>query len=301
MRKGEWPLVIFTLLVQMAIGLFFLLTAFRSFIPMSTATNSFDNFYSAGYWIIILLLITGVIAGTFHLGRPKNARLAMANLKKSWLSREMFLGLSFGLFTLTLGLVSWLEIRSPLVWNLLLIGGSIVAIALLYAISRIYMLRTVPTWNSITVTLSFFATSLLLGSILFSIFVAIQGPTLLTTDQQSTVAGKFVDGISTGSLALMFVQIILGYVMFRGFRAQVRPADHSLGNLWAKYRLFFMFRLGFGLIGIALYVNILEQVISHFHSEGPWAALLFGPFFLVFLSEASGRVLFYASYKSAGI
>jgi anaerobic dimethyl sulfoxide reductase subunit C (anchor subunit) len=301
MRKAEWPLLIFTLLVQMAIGLFVLLTTFRFLIAASTDTISFEYFYSAGYSITLLLLILGVFAGTFHLGRPINALLAMANIKKSWLSREMFLGITFGLITLALSLVSWLEIRSFIVWNLLLITGTIMAIALLYAIARIYMLRTVPTWNRITVPLSFFSTSILLGSILFSILVAIQTPSLFTSVQQPTIVSKFMGGISTGSLALMFFQIILGYIIFREFRSQVRPTDHSLGNLWAKYQLFFMFRLGFGLIGIALYMNILEQVINQFHSEGPWATLLLGPFLLVFLSEASGRILFYASYKSAGV
>jgi anaerobic dimethyl sulfoxide reductase subunit C (anchor subunit) len=301
MRKGEWPLVIFTLLVQMAVGLFILLTTFRSVMPASTATYNFDNLHSTVYWIITLLLIIGVFAGAFHLNRPTNARLAMANWKESWLSREVILGLIFGSIVLTLSLGSRMEIRSAFVRNLLPIIGSIVAIALLYAISRIYMLRTVLTWDNIAVPLSFFTTSLLLGSILFSILMAIQGPSLVTSDPQTTTVSKLLEGISTGSLVLIFIQILLSYVMFRGFRAHVRLMDHSLETLWAKYRLFFMSRLGLGLIGIALYVNSMDQFISHIHSEGPWAILLFGPFLLIFLSEASGRILFYASYKSVGI
>jgi anaerobic dimethyl sulfoxide reductase subunit C (anchor subunit) len=301
MRKGEWPLVIFTLLVQMAIGLFLLLSIFRSFMPASTVTNIFDNLFPIGYWIILLLLIIGVFAGTFHLGRPINARLAMANMKKSWLSREMFLGLFFGLFTLALSLISWLEIHSTLMWNLLLIMGSIVAIALLYAISRIYMLRTVPTWNTIVIPLSLCSSAFLLGSILFCTIITFLLPSLhLTSDLSQEIEG-LLHWIEFGSLGLMFIQVLLSYMMLKGFQSQIHLIDAGIKSTWVKYRLIFMLRLGLGSIGIALYINFMDQFMGSFHSESSLGYLLFVSFLLIFLSEVSGRILFYTSYKRFGI
>lgn len=301
MRTVEWPLVIFTVLVQMAVGLFLTFVVSLLFISGNAAEVLLDDLSLINLLVIVLLLIIGALAGTFHLGRPTNAHLAMTNLKKSWLSREMLLGLSFGLIALTLGMLCWLEIPAPIVRKLLLISGSIAAIALLYAISRIYMLCTVPTWNSILIPASFFSTSFLLGSVLFGITMAIHSPSLFTSDSLSTEAGKILVGISTGSLVLMFVQILFSYATLKGIPSQMHSMMSGFGVSRVKYRLLFMLRLGFGLIGVALYASFMDQIIGGIRIDTTWIYLLFVPLIMIFLSEISGRILFYASYKSAGI
>jgi anaerobic dimethyl sulfoxide reductase subunit C (anchor subunit) len=301
MRGKEWSLVIFTLLVPMAVGLFLMHTTFHFLTNESTTSYVTNDLSSVTFLIVDLLLIMGVVAATFHLGQPINARLAMSNLKKSWLSREMLLGLSFGLVMLLLSLLSWLEIDSPIVSTLLLIIGSVVGIVLLYAISRIYMLRTVPTWNTLVIPLSLLSSTFLLGSILFGDIIAFLLPSLHSASDLSQEIEGLLPWIEYSPLGLMFVQVLLSYILLKGSQTQIHPMDSSSGGLWLKQRLIFMLRLGLGLIGIALNTNFMDQFIGNFHSEGPWAYLLFTSFLLVLLSETFGRILFYASYKSAGI
>jgi anaerobic dimethyl sulfoxide reductase subunit C (anchor subunit) len=301
MRRAEWPLVIFTLMMQMAVGLFLLLVAFQFASPESMNTNLTDDLIFTSFVLIDAILIVGVLAASYHLDHPTNARLAMANLKKSWLSREMFLGLSFGFIMAILSGLAWLDGRFAFLSNLLLIIGSAVGIALLYAIPRIYMLRTVPTWNSIIVPLSFFSTSLLLGSILFGVLFSFLLPSLYNASDLSQAIQGFLLWIEFGALGLTFVQVLFNYMMLKGFHSQTRLMDTRAESTWIKYRLIFMLRLGFGIIGIALYISFMDQLIGIFHSQGSWGFLLLVSFLLIFLSELSGRILFYISYKSAGI
>ena len=301
MRKAEWPLVIFTLLMQMSLGLFILLVAFWFLAPESMNTYFLDDLSSTAFLIIDALLIIGVLIASSHLDHPINARLAMSNLKKSWLSREMLLGLSFGCIMAILSGLRWLDVRSAFISNLLLITGSALGVALLYAIPRIYMLRTVPTWNSIIVPLSFFSTSLLFGSILLAIIISFLLPSLHSANDLSQEIKGLLLWIEFGSLGLMFVQVLFSYAMLKGFHSQIHPMDISMESTWIKYRLIFMLRLGLGMIGIALYVNFMDQLINNSHSEGSWGYLLFVSFLLIFLSEISGRILFFTSYRSVGI
>jgi anaerobic dimethyl sulfoxide reductase subunit C (anchor subunit) len=300
MRRSEGPLVIFTLLVQMGVGLFILLALFLLIELEKIRVNPLDDFTSINFLIIDSLLVIAVLAGTFHLGRPFKSRLAMGNLQKSWLSREMLSGFSFGLIMLILSVLSCLRASLPILSILLLILGIGTGITLLYAIARIYMLRTVPTWNSIVVPLSFFSASLLLGSILFSLVVAALPASPLMVSGLPAME-KFLRWISSGALGLMFIQILLSYLMLKGFQAHIHPLNNGYRISWTKYRLLFMLRLGLGLIGIALYINFMDLFINQFPIGGPWGYLLFTSFLLVFLSETSGRVLFYACYKSEGI
>jgi anaerobic dimethyl sulfoxide reductase subunit C (anchor subunit) len=301
MRKVEWSLVFFTLFAQVAIGLFLILVVYQFFQQEGANSTALADFRSMSFLIIDLLLVTAVLAATYHLDRPINAYLAMANLKKSWLSREMLLGLLFGCILFILSLMSWLEIYSPLILSILLIAGSVVGLALLYAISRIYMLRTVPTWNSVLVPLSFFITSFLLGSLLFGITVIIQPTSSYSSGGLSTILDQLLDGISTGSVTLMFIQILLSYLILKRHRVQAFAIDSAFDYTWTRYRLLFMLRLGSGLIGITLYINFLYPFIGNYQAEGPWGILLIFSFLMLFLSETCGRILFYASYKKAGI
>jgi anaerobic dimethyl sulfoxide reductase subunit C (anchor subunit) len=300
MRRGEWPLVIFTLMMQMAVGLFILLVSFRFLTPESMNTELLDDLNFTSFVIIDALLIIGVLAASYHIDHPINARLAIANLKKSWLSREMLLGVSFGCIIAILSGMSWLEVHPSSISTFLLITGSVVGIALLYAIPRIYMLRTVPTWNSIIVPLSFFSTSLLLGSILFGNIFSFIFPYHHNASDLSQEIEGFLLWIEFGALGLMFIQVLFSYMMLKGFHSQTHLMDVSGESAWINNRLIFMLRMGFGIIGIALYINFMDQLIGSFHSQGSWGYLLLVSFLLIFLSELSGRILFYTSYKKVG-
>jgi len=94
----EFPLVIFTVLTQFAVGLA-LFAAFKSLrCAGSTAKECEDisAWRSKDWFAAFLLASFGLGASMFHLAQPLRAMEALGNLSVSWLSRE---GLIFGLFT----------------------------------------------------------------------------------------------------------------------------------------------------------------------------------------------------------
>lgn len=146
----EWSLVCFTLLIQMAAGLAIWLAAARWWLPQADE--------GAALLLVPVLTVAAISISLLHLRRPHQMLRAIANLRSSWLSREILLVCIFfflGLWALVpTGAVAraWLL---P-VAGLLLIGG----------MARVYMLRTVPVWNRAKTPVSFLVTGLLLGGML---------------------------------------------------------------------------------------------------------------------------------------
>lgn len=88
----ELPLVFFTALTQLAVGLS-LVATWREYQNECIGIYSFRREWAVAFVASSL----GLAASLFHLGDPMRAITALANLSHSWLSRE---GLVFGIFTL---------------------------------------------------------------------------------------------------------------------------------------------------------------------------------------------------------
>lgn len=139
-QKSEAPLVAFTLLVQMAVGMFW------------AAQWMTDSILSIPYLLIGACLGLGGFFSFAHLGAKRNAWRAPFHLKKSWLSREI---LSAGLFG-----ASWLAgfVLPDMMWITSLLG-----VGLIYSMAKVYQLRPIPAWNTWRTMVGFFVTAALLG------------------------------------------------------------------------------------------------------------------------------------------
>jgi anaerobic dimethyl sulfoxide reductase subunit B len=143
----ELPLVAFTLLLQMAAGLA-VFSLRLSPIPSP-----------------VLLAIGGLIGmggliSFLHLGRKRNAWRAGIHLKKSWLSREILIaGLFIAAWAMTAGL-QWIWNIAASPWPMAILG-----LVLIYSMSRVYLLRAVPAWNSWRTNTSFFLSATVLGAL----------------------------------------------------------------------------------------------------------------------------------------
>jgi anaerobic dimethyl sulfoxide reductase subunit B (iron-sulfur subunit) len=153
-HTSERSLIAFTLLAQMAVGA----TWFLSFMqPHSRAALA----------VIALIMLGGLLASFLHLGTPLNAWRSIRNLRTSWLSREV---LCAALFTVSLG-------------GVLITGGigiwlaDAIGLALIVSMAQVYRLRTMPAWNRRPTMVSFFVTTLLLGSVLCGALIT-AGPVL---------------------------------------------------------------------------------------------------------------------------
>ena len=150
--------IIFTSLSGVGFGLLFFLGIG---LPSPKGWSAFLFFF-----IAYALAVGGLIASTFHLGRPERSLKAFTQWRTSWLSREAWLavaaltvmafyGAGLVFFGVAVVLLGWL--------------GAILSIATVYATSMIYaQLKTVPRWNTPLTCVLFIILALTGGAILTS-------------------------------------------------------------------------------------------------------------------------------------
>lgn len=165
---GELPLVLFTVLSQLAVGALVTLWLLDSF------TNKIDlRLGKLTALTIAAIGGLGVLLSLFHLGHPLNAYRAFANLGSSWLSREI---LFFTLF-LIMSVIYFLQWKEANTKNRKIIGGITVLIALLAVISSgmAYVLPARPAWNNLSPIIFFIITAALLGPLYVGALFKLKG------------------------------------------------------------------------------------------------------------------------------
>ncbi len=183
--RHELPLVGFTLLAQMAVGL--------------ALGNLLNTLPIQGLLAIGFLLAVGGLVSFLHLGKKRNAWRAVTHLRKSWLSREILLAGLFGITWAVTAGMAWVWQASPSPWPMVLMGCSLV-----YCMARVYRLRAVPSWNTWRTPAAFYLTTLSLGFLSARLFV--QDARLLAIAGFSLVAELAMLLISlpkTGSVAYL--------------------------------------------------------------------------------------------------
>ena len=148
--------IIFTSLSGIGFGLLFFLGLG---LPAPTGLIAFV-FFAIAY----LLAVGGLLASTFHLGRPERFLKAFSQWRSSWLSREAWLSVA-ALITMAIygaGLVFYGVAVAPFGWI-----GAILSLATVYATSMIYaQLKTIPRWNTTLTSLLFVVLALAGGALL---------------------------------------------------------------------------------------------------------------------------------------
>lgn len=148
--------IVFTTLSGIGFGL---LTWLGIGLPVVTGWTAFAMFA-----IAYGLAAGGLVASTFHLGRPERAMKAFSQWRSSWLSREgvaavLALAVMAGYGA---GLVFWCQRWVVLGWF-----GAMLSLAAVFATSMIYaQLKTVPRWNTALTPALYLALSLAGGALL---------------------------------------------------------------------------------------------------------------------------------------
>ncbi len=161
----EWPLVAFTILGQTAAGVLLAIGLPWLFFGVAAPGTASETL-----WLTLLGLVLGTLTAAlalsfFHLHHPLRARRALANLRTSWLSREILFAVAFvafvGLETL-LTRMDW----GPL-WLSKLVMGAACLSATLFLVSMValYRLPTLPIWSLGSTPLSFFLPVVSLGAL----------------------------------------------------------------------------------------------------------------------------------------
>lgn len=110
------------------------------------------------------LAVGGLMASTFHLGRPERAWKAFTQWKTSWLSRE---GWCAVLALVVMGLYAIGVVFLDRQWSLLGWIGALMSLATVFTTSMIYtQLKTIPRWNMNLTPAMFLSFSLAGGALL---------------------------------------------------------------------------------------------------------------------------------------
>lgn len=156
----EVSLILFTLLGQATVGTCLFSWIFRQFHP-----GAIPTFSLRASIISMLLLLAAAVCSLFHLGHPAGSARSLANLKLSWLSREV---ISFGALTLFLVIdLVLLTLGKPI--QIFSTAAAFCGILAIYTSARIYTNAGYPALNSLFPVLSFFLSVIVLGSAIFLI------------------------------------------------------------------------------------------------------------------------------------
>jgi anaerobic dimethyl sulfoxide reductase subunit B len=221
--REDLPLVLFTLLGQMAVGglwvmawMFSLLWALVAYdaMPLRLLPTS----------LLGVCLGAGMLASLAHLGTKKNIWRVFSNLKHSSLSKEV---LYTGLFGLGL-LMVFLSMLLRQNFYLPMLIASAAGLGLVYNMAEVYRLPAAPGWNTWRTNAGFVLSALLLG-------LAAMAPILAYESYRTGIQVPSIHWTIIGILILILLLVQLSLM-----RKPTSPASIQ-GT-----------RTGFILIGIAL-------------------------------------------------
>lgn len=109
-----FSVIFLTTLIGAGQGLFLALFTVESYAAFGLLPPQDGSFYAVGSAIAIVLLVLGLIASFFHLGRPERAWRAAAMWRTSWLSREVIVLPAFMGTVFLYGVAHWLDINPVL-------------------------------------------------------------------------------------------------------------------------------------------------------------------------------------------
>lgn len=262
----ELSLVIFTVLAQGSVGLFFMLAAMQ----LLNSEPRHQRAIETGLLAVLGGIAVAGVAALSHLGSPLRAFNVIFGLAHfSPLSVEILCVALFGagvlkyLVLTRTGLLPWAH-------RWVLMGSVALGALLLLAIANVYTLSTVPAWNSGWTVFQFVMTAFVLGIPLAALMINLQANWLTATRALGSMA------------ALSLVVALVGIAMQLFWLAQLGSVnffDYHYGLMAARLLLLM---LGLGVLVIAGSRN----------ADNPrlWAGI---SVVLVLAAELSGRVFFY--------
>ena len=185
--KPAFSVIYLTTLIGAGQGLFLALFTHQSYALFGLLPMQSDAFYGYGSVLATLLLIGGLIASFFHLGRPERAWRSATQWRTSWLSREVialpaFMGLTVlygfvhlsGYNPVVVTLPSGLHIDLSVVLGVV---GTLLAFTLFVCTGMIYAcLRFLREWHSPFTVINYILMGGASGFTLAAFFAAVNAP-----------------------------------------------------------------------------------------------------------------------------
>lgn len=301
----ELPLVIFTIAAQMSAGSFIVLGLIH-LLGAKVPQETMDRVTDPALFAVGPLLVLGMAASTLHLGSPLRAANSLLHLGGSWLSAEIAAGSAFAALGAVFALLQWKKIGPHLFRQALAVLTAAVGAFLVFAISQVYSLRTVPAWSTYFTPLRFFITALLLGGLAVGAALVIAAQRREAKGTETPAAAALVThsvrGIALGGLIGLGAKYIgqPAYIGYLGTHPSP-AAQESLDLLVNTYGTFSAAQNILTFAGIAALFFLLYRMAGGTAGRRlmPTAAVV--AFVLVLAGEVIGRMLFYASMVRIGV
>ncbi|MGF1692438.1 DmsC/YnfH family molybdoenzyme membrane anchor subunit [Photobacterium kagoshimensis] len=165
MSYHELSLVLFTVLAQTAVGAYLIMSIANLVTNSRVDVKSRITRNMFFVWVVMGL---GFVASSTHLGSPMRAMNALNQVGTSWLSNEILTGSMFFAFGGLYWLLEVLDKGTEGVRKGLKIAGMVAGVAFMYSMVNVYLIDTVPTWNTPFTGWSFLLTMVVAGAIFAS-------------------------------------------------------------------------------------------------------------------------------------
>ncbi len=286
MLTNEWPLLVFTLLAQAGVGCFLVSRIFL-FRTGRIQYGEYRSLLQSGLLLSFFLISSAAFFSFFHLGRPERAWLAVSHLLTSWLSREIFLVL-WVLSVITILLFFRFKKNQKTTFCIVLeIAASAGAILLIWTMARLYMLPTIPAWNTAATPLSFYLSALILGGMVFFLLV----------NRRSSFHRTMVFNLAGFTFVLLVLQTGLFSLLGPGWGLFSQDGQAAAA---AGINIAAALRISSSMAGAFLLLWIHRRI-----KRGQPRDLLFRTsllaFLLILLGEITGRWLFYSVFNRVGL
>lgn len=280
MFAEEWPLLLFTLLTQLAVG------AYLFFVIIRSLKNKIDsklsiNITKRGMFLVGPVMLVALILSVFHLGDPLGAFRSIGNLGSSWLSREIvFAGGFFALW-----IVSYYLDRKG-AWNQI-VGWitSVVGLGAIFSMASIYATSIKPAWTDVNTYLAFYGTTILFGAVASMLVI------ILSKEEKSEGLTSVLKGIGLVGVASIVIQLIYLPVYVAGLSGSGLAGIKSASLLTETYALSSIIRWVLSIVGLAIIGFVFFRQVK----RKTQLKLFYAAFAFVLVGEFLGRYIFYAT------
>jgi anaerobic dimethyl sulfoxide reductase subunit C (anchor subunit) len=306
MNLREWALPVYTILMEVAVGALLVLWVVRALARSRFSTGELDRMIRNPLLIIVVTAFMGMAGAHFHLSKPWHSFLAILNIGRSWLSREIFFTVLFFASVLVLWYLSRYEperqrLINNLGWLSILLGLTVV-----YCMSRIYVLSTQEVWNSWATIASFYLTTLLLGVMTVACLMIMD---MVFSEMQASSQARLharlvaysLKHMSWLALGLIIADMVMSLFEILQMRTGGPTAQASLELLLQLYLPLLVLRTVFLLVAVLYIGNFVRRVYRKSDLSRAVMVPVYLASMLVFIGEIIGRFLFYAVHVRVGI
>ncbi len=306
MNVSEYSLVLFTIAAQMSVGAFIVLGVVHFFATRYAGIDEADRLGDIAVYAIGPVLVLGLAVSVLHLGNPLNAPGAFRNIATSWLSREILFGILFAGTGFVFAFMQWRMIGTPVLRSLVALLAALLGILLVFSMAMVYYtLQSVPAWNNLATPVSFFTTTLLLGSLAISAaFIAgyswLRSRDYPGIEKQQEILRSTLRWMAIVSVVMLGIHFVVQPLYMAWLGVSGPTAELSITLLIQEHGALFVLRFVLLFLGAGVFSLFIFQFARTSQNFGLIQVLAYTAFALVLGSELVGRYLFYASYARIG-